>query len=115
MYDGERGLKLNALEKILTVCRKDEVVEGTVIQIKKADLDLAVYCVESIYYVTDNLCTHGAGYMNEGYLDGHIIECDFHGGAFDIRTGEVVSPPCMVPLKTYPVLDDVAEVKIKMS
>ena len=23
---------------------------------------------------------------------------------FNIRTGEVVSPPCMVPIKTYPVL-----------
>ena len=25
----------------------------------------------------------------------------FCNGAFDIRTGEVLAPPCMVPVKTY--------------
>ena len=27
-----------------------------------------------------------------------------HFGAFDIRTGEVVSPPCSIPLRTYKVI-----------
>jgi len=101
--------------QILTLCSKDEVEEGSVLRVQKDALDLAVYCVESVYYVTDNLCTHGPGYMAEGYLDGHVIECDFHSGAFDIRTGEVVAPPCMVPLKTYAVMDDPADVKIEIS
>jgi nitrite reductase/ring-hydroxylating ferredoxin subunit len=100
---------------ILTLCSKADVDEGSVVRVQKDELDLAVYCVESIYYVTDNLCTHGPGYMVEGYLDGHVIECDFHSGAFDIRTGEVVAPPCMVPLKTYPVIDDATDIKIDIS
>jgi len=33
-----------------------------------------------------------------------VVECNFHNGQFNIRTGEVVSPPCMVPIKTYAVL-----------
>jgi nitrite reductase/ring-hydroxylating ferredoxin subunit len=32
-----------------------------------------------------------------------VVECNFHQGQFNIRTGEVVLPPCMVPIKTYPV------------
>jgi nitrite reductase/ring-hydroxylating ferredoxin subunit len=32
-----------------------------------------------------------------------VVECNFHNGQFNIRTGEVVLPPCMVPIKTYPV------------
>jgi nitrite reductase/ring-hydroxylating ferredoxin subunit len=31
-----------------------------------------------------------------------VVECNFHGGQFNIRTGEVVAPPCMEPVKTYP-------------
>jgi nitrite reductase/ring-hydroxylating ferredoxin subunit len=31
-----------------------------------------------------------------------IAECNFHNGQLNIRTGEVVSPPCMIPIKTYP-------------
>jgi nitrite reductase/ring-hydroxylating ferredoxin subunit len=29
------------------------------------------------------------------------FECNFHNGQFNIKTGEVVSPPCMIPIKTY--------------
>lgn len=89
---------------LIELCAKDEVAEGTVIKVEKDDLTLAVYHVEGRFYVTDDACTHGPGSLSEGYLDGHTIECDFHNGAFDIRDGEVVAPPCMVKLRTYRVV-----------
>ena len=91
-------------EKHIELCAKDELAEGEVIKVEKEGLELAVYRVEGEFYVTDDHCTHGPGSLSEGYLDGHVIECDFHNGAFDIRNGEIVAPPCMVPLKTYKVL-----------
>lgn len=90
-------------EALIDLCSTDDVEPGTAIKVEKDDLELAVYNVEGEFYVTDDLCTHGPGSLSEGYLDGHIIECDFHNGAFDIRTGEVAAPPCMIPLKTYKV------------
>jgi biphenyl 2,3-dioxygenase ferredoxin subunit len=33
-----------------------------------------------------------------------VIECNFHNGQFNIKTGEVVAPPCMVPIRTYKTL-----------
>jgi biphenyl 2,3-dioxygenase ferredoxin subunit len=30
-----------------------------------------------------------------------VVECDFHNGAFNIKTGAVVAAPCMIPLETY--------------
>ncbi|MFT7106027.1 MAG: nitrite reductase/ring-hydroxylating ferredoxin subunit [Yoonia sp.] len=42
--------------------------------------------------------------MSEGFLEGHIIECDFHQGKFDIRNGEVAAPPCLVAIRTYKVV-----------
>ena len=56
------------------------------------------------FYVTDDACTHGPGSLSEGYIDGDVVECNFHNGQFDIKTGEVVSPPCMIPVKTYPAV-----------
>ena len=53
------------------------------------------------FYVTEDLCTHGPGLLHEGYIDGDIVECNFHNGSFNIKTGEVVDPPCMIPIKTY--------------
>lgn len=87
----------------MDLCATGDVEPGTAIKVEAGDLSLAVYNVESEFFVTDDLCTHGPGSLSEGYLDGHIVECDFHNGAFDIRTGEVAAPPCMIPLKTYKV------------
>jgi len=90
-------------DTLIDVCATDEVEPGTAIKVDSGELSLAVYNVEGEFFVTDDICTHGPGSLSEGYLDGHIIECDFHNGAFDIRTGEVAAPPCMIPLKTYKV------------
>jgi nitrite reductase/ring-hydroxylating ferredoxin subunit len=71
-------------------------------------------CTTGEFYVTDDNCTHGPGSLSEGYLDGHEIECDFHQGCFDIRTGEVTVPPCIVPIKTYKVVVEGGRVTIEV-
>jgi nitrite reductase/ring-hydroxylating ferredoxin subunit len=85
----------------LDLCSTDEVAPGNALRVESGDLVLAVFNVEGEYYVTDDLCTHGPGSLAEGYIDGDVVECNFHNGQFNIKTGEVVSPPCMVPVKTY--------------
>jgi biphenyl 2,3-dioxygenase ferredoxin subunit len=76
---------------------------------------LAVFNLDGEYFVTDDTCTHGPGSLSEGFIDGDVVECDFHNGAFDIRTGAVVAPPCMIPLKTYrTVVDNEGRVSIEV-
>jgi nitrite reductase/ring-hydroxylating ferredoxin subunit len=96
------------------ICAKDDVADGEVVRFDKDDLELAVYHVGGLFYVTDNVCTHGPGELSEGYLDGHIIECDFHQGKFDIRDGAVVAPPCLVAIKTYKVVPHDSAVVIEV-
>jgi len=100
--------------KLVELCTKDAVGEGEILKVEKEGLTLAIYRVEGAFYVTDDHCTHGPGSLSEGYLDGFVIECDFHNGAFDIRNGEVVAPPCMVPLKTYKVVPNETAVVIEL-
>ncbi len=89
---------------VIELCAKDDVPEGEVIKVEHEDLELAVYHVDGNFYVTDDACTHGPGELSEGYLEGHVIECDFHQGKFDIRDGSIVAPPCIDVLKTYKVV-----------
>ena len=98
----------------ITVCRTADVAEGTAIRVEHGDLVLAVYNVGGEYFVTDDRCTHGPGSLSEGYLEDDEIECNFHGGRFNVRTGEVAGPPCMVPIKTYKVVLDDDWVTIEM-
>jgi biphenyl 2,3-dioxygenase ferredoxin subunit len=88
-------------ERIL-LCQASEVAVGTAVKVETYGLILAVFNVDGEMYVTDDTCTHGPGSLSEGYIDGEIVECDFHNGSFNIKTGEVTAPPCMVPLKVYP-------------
>jgi len=91
-------------DNLIELCAKDDVVEGEPMKVETGDLELAVYRVEDKFYVTDDECTHGPGSLSEGFQDGHVIECDFHGGQFDIRDGSIVAPPCILKLKTYKVV-----------
>jgi nitrite reductase/ring-hydroxylating ferredoxin subunit len=88
----------------IELCSTDEVAPGAALRVETEGLTLAVFNVSGEFFVTDDLCTHGPGSLSEGYLEDDVIECNFHNGQFNVRTGEVVSPPCMVPIKTYPVL-----------
>lgn len=88
----------------IDLCSIDDVPEGESLLVETEGLTLAVHHVDGEYYVTDDHCTHGPGSLSEGILEGHEIECDFHQGRFDVRTGEVIAPPPWVPVRSYPVV-----------
>lgn len=92
----------------IRLCAVDDVEENEALQVETDEESLpalAVYRLEGEeIYVTDDTCTHGnASLADEGYLEGYIIECTWHEGKFDIRTGEPTALPCDKPIKTYPV------------
>jgi nitrite reductase/ring-hydroxylating ferredoxin subunit len=100
--------------KRIELCSTDAVAPGTALKVEIDDLALAVFNVGGQFYVTDDLCTHGPGSLSEGYIEDDVVECNFHNGQFNIRTGEVVSPPCMVPIKTYPTMVVAGKVTIEV-
>lgn len=85
------------------LCGVGEVDVGQALKVEAAGLVLAVFNLEGEFFATDDTCTHGPGSLSEGCIIGDAVECNFHNGVFDIRSGEVLAPPCMTPLKTYPV------------
>ncbi len=87
----------------LDLCATSEVPEGGAIKVERDGLILAVFNLGGRFFVTDDSCTHGPGSLSEGDIDGEVVECNFHNGAFHIPTGRVEAPPCMVPLRTYAV------------
>ena len=100
-------------ERIM-LCSTADVAVGSALKVEKNDLVLAVFNVNGEFYVTDDTCTHGPGSLSDGYIIDDVVECDFHNGAFNIKTGEVVAPPCIVPLKTYPAIVEDGNVFIEV-
>jgi nitrite reductase/ring-hydroxylating ferredoxin subunit len=91
--------------KELRVCATRDLAPESHMQVDVPGLGpVAVFHVEGSFYVTDDRCTHlQASLGEEGVLEGHVIQCTWHNGKFDIRTGQVLGPPCPAPLRTYPV------------
>ena len=100
-------------EKI-ELCAASDVAPGAAVRVERGQLALAVFNVDGEFFVTDDACTHGPGSLSEGYIEGDIVECNFHNGQFNIKTGEVVAPPCMVPVKTYRVVLEDGKVLIEL-
>ena len=90
----------------IDLCSTADVAPGNAIKVEAGDLTLAVYNVDGEFFVTDDACTHGPGSLSEGYIDGDVIECNFHNG-------QLVAPPCMIPVKTYRVVVEGARVTIE--
>lgn len=98
----------------IKLCSTDEVSPGEGLQVEAAGLTLAVFNVDGRFHVIDDQCTHGPGKLSEGYLEGEVIECNFHQGCFNVRTGEVVAPPCVVPVRAYPTFVEDGTVYIEI-
>ena len=91
----------NVAEKFL--CLTSDIEQGEGLQvIIDGYPPLAVFHLEDgEFYVTDDTCTHGDASLADGEIDGCEVECPFHAGAFDIKTGEPCGAPCNIALKTY--------------
>ena len=88
----------------VAVLQASELAEGAVRAVLVPGYPpIAVYNLGGIFFATDDTCTHGHASLAEGDIEGDEIICPFHEGSFDIRSGEAVGPPCLEPIRSYPV------------
>jgi 3-phenylpropionate/trans-cinnamate dioxygenase ferredoxin component len=87
----------------IDVCAADELKPGEFRTVWIDDLEVAVVNVNGEFHAVQDVCTHDGGELTGGIIEGCEIECPRHGARFDLRTGEVLSPPAYEPIPTYPV------------
>jgi nitrite reductase/ring-hydroxylating ferredoxin subunit len=66
---------------------------GTMLRITRGDLDVLIVHCEAGIAATEDRCPHMAAPLSEGVLEGCVVQCPLHRGAFDVRDGEVVTFP----------------------
>ena len=57
------------------------------------------------FYAVQNNCSHKDFPLSEAGFDprDEVLVCAWHGGCFDLRTGEAVVPPATEPVEIFPV------------
>ena len=94
------------------VARVDEIPPGEMKLVVLDGEEIVVANVDGEFFAFGNRCTHADGALCKGILILDVVECPLHAGQFNVRTGEVVSPPPAEPIPVYPVLVDGNDIKI---
>ena len=95
------------------VATTDEVPPGEMKIVEVGGEEVVIANVDGDFAAFNNTCTHRGGPLGAGLLMGNVVECPFHGGRFNVRTGEAVSPAKMgTPVKTYTVQVDGKDIEI---
>ncbi len=78
------------------------------------DLQIAVFDVDGTFFAIEDRCTHAEVQLSAGWVEGHCVSCPWHGAQFDLKTGEALSLPAVLPTRAFPitVVDDEIMVEI---
>jgi 3-phenylpropionate/trans-cinnamate dioxygenase ferredoxin subunit len=100
---------------VVAVADLRDIPVGEIKFVEANGVPIALCNVEGQVFAVGNVCTHDAGPLSGGFLDGFAIECPRHGARFDVRSGKVLCLPAAVPIPTYPVQLDGETIKVKVS
>ena len=85
------------------VANSADIPPGQVKVVQAKSQRLALANVGGEYFAIQDLCTHDDGPLGEGEVVDQAVECPRHGARFDLKTGQPVTLPAVIPVKTFQV------------
>jgi 3-phenylpropionate/trans-cinnamate dioxygenase ferredoxin subunit len=91
------------MAEFVRVASRGDVPAGEMLIVKIEGDEIVLANVGGEIFAFGNECTHRGGPLGEGLLEGEEVECPFHQGRFNVKTGEAVQDPPTEPVPTYRV------------
>ena len=91
------------MAEFVRVAGVSDVAAGEMLIVQVDGDDIVLANVDGEIYAFGGECTHRGGPLGEGLLEGDEVECPFHQGRFNVKTGEAVQEPPTEPIPTYQV------------
>jgi 3-phenylpropionate/trans-cinnamate dioxygenase ferredoxin component len=85
------------------IAKRTDVPPGTAKRVEVDGVEVLLCNVDGELYAVEDVCTHDGGPLDQGVLEGCVIECPRHGATFDVRNGAALTLPAIEPLPTYRV------------
>jgi len=99
--------------EFVKIAETKDIPSGEMKVVELASEQVCIINVDNNYYAIGNVCTHQGGPLNEGMLDEHELECPWHLAKFDIRTGNVLTPPAEKSVPSYDVMVEGTNILIR--
>lgn len=90
-------------ESTQPVAHASDVAPGTTKRVDAGGQSVLLCNVDGSLYAIQDVCTHDGGELDQGELEGERIMCPRHGAYFDVKTGEALTLPAILPVETFPV------------
>lgn len=85
------------------VGKVSEIAPGTTRRVVVDGAEILICNVGGSIYAIEDTCTHDGGPLDQGTLEGECVVCPRHGATFDVRTGDALTLPAVLPVMTFPV------------
>jgi nitrite reductase/ring-hydroxylating ferredoxin subunit len=86
------------------VASMDDLAPGACKRVTVQGSDVLLVNIAGEYSAVSADCPHAGGPLDEGPLEGEVIECQWHGSRFSCLTGAIVNGPALDPLNKYAVI-----------
>lgn len=83
------------------VAQLDDLSPGDMMMVEVGDDRILLANVEGNVHAIEDICSHAYASLSEGDLNGDEVECPLHGSAFNLITGEAMTPPADESVKVY--------------
>ena len=100
------------MAEFVRVASAGDVPAGEMLIVEVEGEEIVLANVDGQVYAFGNGCTHRGGPLGEGLLEGDEVECPFHQGRFNVKTGEAVQEPPTEPIPTYEVQVDGDDIRV---
>jgi 3-phenylpropionate/trans-cinnamate dioxygenase ferredoxin subunit len=86
------------------IVQHDELGDGELIPVEIDGTPVVLVRHGGEFFAVQNNCSHQDFPLSEAGFDrrDELLVCAWHGGCFDIRTGEAVIPPATEAVETFP-------------
>ena len=80
-----------------------DISEGSTMTVDIKGVHILLSKIGGEVHALSGICTHEETDLGLGVVLEDKVVCPLHLSQFDLRTGEVLNPPALVPLKTFNV------------
>lgn len=90
-----------------------ELAAGSAKAVEVAGKAIALFNVDGKIFALDNTCLHRGGPLGEGFVEGDVVTCPWHGWQYKIPSGEVLGNRA-TKVACYPVQVEGDEIKVEL-
>jgi nitrite reductase/ring-hydroxylating ferredoxin subunit len=90
-------------DDFVAVIDERDLVDGKLTRVDASGIPAVLLKQGARIYAIGATCTHLAGPLDEGTLEGDVVQCPWHGSRFCLRDGSVVNGPAVYAEPTFAV------------